>query len=95
MDGRPPFLMVFLCALYWRIPRLVPYAIRLAKWGLAIVIALMMPYTVYFTVRGYAHWSPHLPGWLLPMMAVAAGAGTFLLFAWGAVVLFIDARRRP
>ena len=54
----------------------------------------MMPGAIYSTFRGYPAWSPDLPAWELAIMLMA-GVATFLLFALGAIVLFIDAKRTP
>ena len=86
--------MGLLYVLYRNVPRLVPYTVKLARLGIVIVAALMLPCSIYCTIRGFPTYSRDWPVWLLRVM-VTAGLGTFVLFVWAAVVLFVDAKRMP
>lgn len=92
MDVRPLIRIGSLIVLYRRIPRLLPHTTRFARSALRFVLILMLPYALYSTVRGFTEWSPNLPGWKLTKMLMG-GIASFLLFALGAVVLLIDAKR--
>lgn len=59
------------------------------------MVALTMPYTIYAVVHGgFPPWTPDEPLWVI-ILGVISGAGVFVLFAWGAVAVFIDVKRRP
>src|SRR6185437_14345102 len=74
MDVRPPFLIFLLYLLYRRIPQLLPYSARSARWGVITVLVLITPYSVYCTIRGYPAWSPEQPVWRT-VLGVMGGAG--------------------
>jgi uncharacterized membrane protein len=94
MELRPLLFIFLLYVLYRRIPQIVPRTARLARWGVITVAVLITPYAVYSVAHGFSSWSLDQPIWLLVLMGMA-GVGTFVLFTWASIVLFVDAKRTP
>ena len=86
--------LIVLGWLYRDVPNLVPYTVKLARYGIVTVASLFLPYSIYGAWYGSPSWSPHQPMRLV-VIELLAGLGTFLAFCWASVVLILDAKRMP
>ncbi len=94
MTIKPLWTIALLAFLYWEAPRLVPYATKLARYGIACSAALVLPYVLYSAVYGIPRWSAD-QSMAITVLTILGFTGLFSALICAAVCLFLDAKRRP
>lgn len=103
MSLRPLWPLPLLALLYWEAPRIVPYAVKIARGGILCAGALILPAIIHASFYGWHLWQISADKSVLTgshhgvsiVFAALAYAGMFVGFGMGAICFFLDAKRRP
>jgi hypothetical protein len=94
MSPKPLWPLALLAFLYWEVPRILPYAVRLARGGIICTGVLILPYLVYASLHGVPHWS-HEQSIQTNIVVGLAFVGMFIAILMASICFILDAERSP
>ena len=104
MSLRPLWPLPLFLLLYWDAPRIVPYAVKIARGSILFTAVLVLPSLVYASLYGWPSWpeytsrsvlSEHYHGPITVVLAGLGFAGIVFGFVMAGISFMVDAKRRP